>query len=93
MEDAQGQVVELPYVDSPNRAIQQDGSLFLLRIAKALRRLQFLDDFWHIQVINTNFFEEADHLILGSEGVDVAVEDLEQVGYDDGLKGGIERVK
>lgn len=36
MEDAQGQVVKLSNIDATNRAIQQNSSLLLLRIAKAL---------------------------------------------------------
>ncbi len=43
-------------------------------------------------MINAHFFEESDHAMLRSERVDVAVEDLEEVGNDDGLEGGIEGV-
>lgn len=44
-------------------------------------------------MVDPHFLEEANHLILGCEGIDVAVEDLQQVGDHDGLEGSVEGVE
>lgn len=37
-------------------------------------------------MIDTNFFEEPNHIIVGSEGINVAIKDFEQVRNDNGLE-------
>jgi hypothetical protein len=41
-------------------------------------------------MINSHFFEKADHFAAGSEGVDIQIEDFQQIGNDNGLQRSIE---
>jgi hypothetical protein len=90
LKNLQRQVVQLLDVYRIAGGGKQNLSLLLLRVCETFRGVQFLDDFGHVEMVDSHFLEETHHLVVRGQWVNITIENFQQIGNDYGFQGGVQ---